>query len=160
MDTKILSLIAPGKESFKRARKNVLKLRLNNEAKKLGEWVTLIHNVKEFLRRLDKWGRKHGHQFRLQPIEYFDPNGHHLPSDNIGFRKFDTYASQREARLLVRNLNPGDEVTTIDVGDISDCTMVLRRDDLSNVEINCSSKRKSLSEGNKKTTRREKGQLR
>lgn len=105
-------------------------VRIKEDAKNLGEHFVVIHNVGEFIRRMDEQLNALGFDFRRHCVEYRELNGDfEIPSHQIGFVKANQYSHQKEFRYLIDTGRNTDEAIFLEIGSISDIAFKIPIDD-------------------------------
>lgn len=97
-----------------------------------GDTALVILDSDEFIKRVKFAAENEGHEVHFGAVKYFDPaidNGNMMISLlegmwNIAFWKRDKYAYQQEGRFVFTPGN-GDDYINLDIGDISDISVVL-----------------------------------
>lgn len=113
-----------------------------------GEYVLVIKNGNEFVERIKAGLLKAGYGFTRDFVQYYGFNNiEHLrqvQSDNsrIAFWKRQKYDYQQEYRFLIHDFV--DDFLSVDIGDISDITELVRTDQLLNIYIKVDFKLKSV----------------
>lgn len=115
-----------------------------------GDSVLIIKNGNEFIKRVKDGLLKSGYGFTRDHVQYYGFNNiEHLKQvqkDNlrIAFWKRDKYAYQQEYRFLIHDYV--EDNLSIDIGDISDITDLLKTEELLNTYFEVQFKVKSISE--------------
>ena len=105
--------------------------------KGLGEYALVISNTEEFLNRLKTTIEKNQCKYRFQRVNYNSGNSiDRIQSvqsgiESIVFNKESDYAYQQEWRLLITNKEV-DDFFCVDIGDISDISVLMTTDELIN----------------------------
>lgn len=113
-----------------------------------GDSVLIIKNGDEFINRVKKGLLDAGYGFTRDHVQYYGFNNlEHLKQvqkDNsrIAFWKRDKYSYQQEYRLLVHDFI--DDCLSVDIGDISDISELLRTEELLNTYVEITFKEKPL----------------
>lgn len=113
-----------------------------------GDSVLIIKNGNEFVNRVKKGLLDAGYGFTRDHVQYYGFNNiEHLKQvqkDNsrIAFWKRDKYKYQQEYRFLIHDFV--DDHLSVDIGDISDITDLLKTEDLLNTYIEITFKVKSI----------------
>lgn len=111
-----------------------------------GDSVLIIKNGDEFINRVKKGLLDAGYDFTKDHVQYYGFNNlEHLKQvqrDNsrIAFWKREKYSYQQEYRLLVHDFV--DDYLSVDIGDISDITDLLKTEELLNTYVNVTFKDK------------------
>ena len=104
-----------------------------------GDSVLIIKNGNEFMKRVTEGLLKAGYGYTRDHVQYYGFNNvEHLKqvqSDNsrIAFWKRDKYAYQQEYRILVHDFV--EDNLSLDIGDISDITQLLKTEELLNLNL-------------------------
>lgn len=115
---------------------------------KFGDSVLIIKNGDEFVNRVKKGLLEAGYGFSRDHVQYYAFNNvEHLKqiqSDNsrIAFWKRDKYSYQQEYRFLIHDFV--DDYLSVDIGDISDITQLLRTEELLNTYLEITFKVKEV----------------
>jgi hypothetical protein len=115
-----------------------------------GDSVLIIKNGNEFIKRVKDGLLKSGYGFTRDHVQYYGFNNiEHLKQvqkDNlrIAFWKRDKYAYQQEYRFLIHDYV--EDNLSVDIGDISDITDLLKTEELLNTYFEVQFKVKSISE--------------
>lgn len=115
-----------------------------------GDSVLIIKNGDEFVRRVKEGLLKAGYGFTRDHVQYYGFNNiEHLKQvqkDNsrIAFWKREKYAYQQEYRFLVHDFV--DNSLSVDIGDISDITDLLKTEELLNTYVEIQFKVKPMGE--------------
>ena len=113
-----------------------------------GDSVLIIKNGDEFVNRVKKGLLNAGYGFTRDHVQYYAFNNvEHLKQvqkDNsrIAFWKRDKYSYQQEYRFLVHDFV--DDYLSVDIGDISDITQLLRTEELLNTYLEITFKVKEV----------------
>ena len=113
-----------------------------------GDSVLIIKNGDEFVNRVKKGLLEAGYGFSRDHVQYYAFNNvEHLKqiqSDNsrIAFWKRDKYSYQQEYRFLIHDFV--DDYLSVDIGDISDITQLLRTEELLNTYLEITFKVKEV----------------
>ena len=113
-----------------------------------GDSVLIIKNGDEFVNRVKKGLLDAGHGFTRDYVQYYAFNNvEHLKQvqkDNsrIAFWKRNKYSYQQEYRFLVHDFV--DDYLSVDIGDISDITQLLRTEELLNTYLEITFKVKEV----------------
>ncbi|WP_159817115.1 hypothetical protein [Colwellia sp. 20A7] len=97
-------------------------LALDSECLKLGKFGVVIHNPKEFLRRVTSAMENTGNGGGAKLVEYYNPDEFHghFSEQDVVFRKRDEYSHQSEYRIYIDTDTQGDEAFELEVGNIED----------------------------------------
>lgn len=99
----------------------------------LGEYAVMLTDAPEFVRRMKAAADAKRYLMGNGLVRYYDPESDHLSFDNpleAIFWKQDRYSHQREYRFAIFSGSELGVPLTIDIGDISDITMLMRSDDI------------------------------
>lgn len=113
-----------------------------------GDSVLIIKNGDEFVNRVKKGLLEAGYGFSRDHVQYYAFNNvEHLKqiqSDNsrIAFWKRDKYSYQQEYRFLIHDFV--DDYLSVEIGDISDITQLLRTEELLNTYLEITFKVKEV----------------
>lgn len=113
-----------------------------------GDSVLIIKNGDEFVNRVKKGLLEAGYGFSRDHVQYYAFNNvEHLKqiqSDNsrIAFWKRDKYSYQQEYRFLIHDFV--DDYLSVEIGDISDITQLLRTEELLNTYLKITFKVKEV----------------
>lgn len=113
-----------------------------------GDSVLIIKNGDEFIKRVKKGLLDAGYGFTRDLVQYYGFNNiEHLKQvqkDNsrIAFWKRDKYAYQQEYRILIHDFV--DDFLSVNIGDISDITDLLKTDELLNTYVEITFKVKPM----------------
>lgn len=105
----------------------------------LGQYCAVITNPQEFVARMETALREKCFGVARGLVEYFDEQEFHgsLDADKVGFYKRSVYGNQSEYRFLVDSNVPADSPFWLDVGDLSDITMIMTPEEFNeNLEVN------------------------
>lgn len=107
-------------------------LEISDENREFGDFVLITIDTQEFLNRIVNALRSQGVSFTMGPVEYVDESTYSgsIPKERIGFVKCDKFSYQNEYRLYIPNLTGDTGVKKLDVGDLSDITMIFTIDEL------------------------------
>ena len=114
----------------------------------LGESVLIIKNGDEFVNRVKKGLLDAGYGFTRDHVQYYAFNNvEHLKQvqkDNsrIAFWKRDKYSYQQEYRFLIHDFV--DDYLSVNIGDISDITQLIRTEELLNTYLEITFKVKAV----------------
>lgn len=106
---------------------------------KFGDSVLITKNGDEFIKRVKEGLSKAGYGFTRDHVQYYGFNNiEHLKQiqkDNlrIAFWKREKYAYQQEYRFLIHDYV--DDFLSVDIGDISDITDLLKSEELLNTYV-------------------------
>ena len=100
----------------------------------LGQYVVLVTNVTEFIKRMDAAGAGTDYRYARGLVKYYDPKTFHGEFRDVeaAFWKQDHYSYQREFRFAFETGRMDNHPLTIEIGDISDITARMRSSDLLN----------------------------
>lgn len=104
-----------------------------------GDSVLIIKNGNEFFKRVKKGLLDEGYGFERDIVQYYKSNNlEHLEqvqmnNSSIAFWKREKYSYQQEYRLLAHT--KVDDHLSVDIGDISDITQLLKTKDLLNLYV-------------------------
>lgn len=113
-----------------------------------GDSVLIIKNGDEFVNRVKKGLLEAGYGFSRDHVQYYAFNNveqlKQIQSDNsrIAFWKRDKYSYQQEYRFLIHDFV--DDYLSVDIGDISDITQLLRTEELLNTYLEITFKVKEV----------------
>ena len=94
----------------------------------LGQYVVVIMDVHEFIRRVKKAVRAEGYVIGHRPVEYYNPDTYHGSTSltDAVFRKQDRHSYQSEFRFVIHTPTDGDDATILEIGDIRDIALEFR----------------------------------
>ena len=99
----------------------------------LGRYAVLIRDAPEFFKRVQAAVDRQGYKHCGGLVEYYDPEIG-TPIEQLSlksvFRKRDGFADQREYRLVINTGTTGVEAIILNIGDITDITMLLDTHDV------------------------------
>lgn len=102
-------------------------IRIQEDAKNLGEYFVVIHKVDEFIRRMNQKLNTLGFSFRSHCVEYKDlSEDFHIQSDQIGFIKAKEFSHQKEFRYLIDTGCSSSAPIFIEIGSISDIAFKMK----------------------------------
>lgn len=105
-------------------------IRIQEDARNLGEYFVVIHNAAEFIRRMNEHLYTLEFQFKSGCVEYKElTEDFEIPSDQIGFIKANEYSHQKEFRYLIDTGRNTDEAIFLEIGSISDIAFKIPIDD-------------------------------
>lgn len=113
-----------------------------------GEYVLIINDGDEFVKRVTKGMLKQGIGFSRDLVQYYGFNNiehvKQVQKDNsrIAFWKREKYAYQQEYRWLAHT--EVDDFLSVDIGDISDITQLMKTEDLLNLYLDVNFKIKEI----------------
>lgn len=113
-----------------------------------GDFVLIIKNGDEFLERVKMRFLNSGYSFTRSLVQYYEGNAlEHLrevKKDNkrIEFWKREKYSYQQEYRFLIHDFV--DDNLSVDIGDISDITDLLKTEELLNTYVEVTFKTKDI----------------
>ncbi len=100
----------------------------------LGQYVVLVTNVTEFIKRMDAGVARTDYRYARGLVKYYDPQTFHGGFRDIeaAFWKQDHYSYQREFRFAFQTGRMDNRPLPIEIGDISDITARMNSSDLVN----------------------------
>lgn len=105
-------------------------IRIQEDAKNLGEYFVVIHDTREFISRMNEQLTALGFDFKCHCVEYRElSEDFEIPSDQIGFIKANEYSHQKEFRYLIDTGRNTDEAIFLEIGSISDIAFKIPIDD-------------------------------
>ncbi|HIF9126688.1 hypothetical protein WAX88_20965 (plasmid) [Photobacterium damselae subsp. damselae] len=101
-------------------------LEIPSDCLELGQYAVVVTKVNEFLERVKLAIEKSGYGLSAGLVNYYDPESFsgYFSEENAVFNKHREYEHQREYRFAIDTGTEGEEAITLDVGDISDITML------------------------------------
>jgi hypothetical protein len=107
------------------------KMSLNLDGISWGDTAVFIYDTKEFLRRVRKVLESKALEFKISPIIYYDHktfNGKLTPFH----KRKELFEKQKEIRYWIPNkIN---QIQNINIGNISDISFIIAKDDIRNIE--------------------------
>ena len=107
-------------------------LKIPDDCLKFGQYAVVVTDASEFLNRVKTAIKTDGYRLRSGLVKYYNPetfHGHFDGTDAI-FWKRDEYQHQREYRFAIDTFVMGTDPVTLDIGDISDITMLCNAADI------------------------------
>ena len=103
---------------------------IQEDAKNLGEYFVIIHNIGEFIRRFNEQLDKLGYEYKHSCVEYRElKENFEIQFNQIGFVKANKYSHQKEFRYLIDTGRDKDEPLFLEIGSISDIAFKILIDD-------------------------------
>lgn len=94
----------------------------------LGQYVVVIKDVHEFIRRVKEAAAAKRYVVGQGPVKYYDPETYHgfISSTEAVFRKHESYSYQSEFRFAIHTGTQGDDPITLEIGDIRKIALMFR----------------------------------
>lgn len=109
------------------------RLSLQEEAEKLGDYMVVITNIGEFFKRFESEINRLGYFARGRLVEYADLTKQTvIDDDKVGFVKSTDYAHQKEFRVIVDTKRGVDDYIEVEIGSLSDITILINTCDFNN----------------------------
>jgi len=111
-----------GELTAENAESVIERMRIDESCMKLGEQAVVVHNPKEFMRRVSEAISSSGYCGSANLVEYYSPEPYHghFNDEDVVFRKRDEYSHQREYRICADTKTAGDEPLVLNIGNIED----------------------------------------
>lgn len=116
-------------KSFEEAKQNIL---FPKELLNYGRYAVAIPQGHLFIERFKTAALKGGFFFCHAPVNYYDFSKDNISCKypEIAFQKRSEFSYQREYRFLLQKTNEEDKPVILEVGDLSDITMVVKSADI------------------------------
>lgn len=126
---------------------NLPAFKFSEEQKKelltFGDTALLITNTYEFVRRMSVAAEKFGLTLYSGKVNYYSPDIDSVDKmisllagmHNVAFWKRDSYSLQQEYRFLLHSVKTDDDFFILDIGDISDISVVMETTTMLKAEI-------------------------
>ncbi|ENV32929.1 hypothetical protein [Acinetobacter gerneri] len=109
------------------------KISLNEDTKKLGDHMVIIHKPEVFFERLKEASNKLNYILKLGLIDYRDfSKPIRLKDEEIGFVKSIDYAHQSEYRIMIDSRRNIDEHIDMQIGSLKDIAIKIKTEDFNN----------------------------
>lgn len=115
-------------------------IKISEECLKLGKFAAVIHNPREYIKRVKKAVNVSGYRSGEKLVQYYNPHNFHgtFSENDVIFRKRSEYSHQKEFRIFVDTETNDNNPYILDVGYIKDIVTICESDKI-NSEFRVSS---------------------
>ena len=132
-----MSCIHPQNESFKYSELQ------KQDFREFGDTALVILDSEEFLKRIEAEATKQGYKIYFNEVRYYNPDVDDIARwsslkqgmHNVAFWKREEYRHQQEFRMVILDDGQGQDHIELEIGDISEISMVFPIDKILNAEF-------------------------